>query len=158
MMKVAVDTSALVRLAWREAKTDQLIEAFRGLGRPPLVVSDMVLLEAETAIRAKAFQEKSGLGRGMHAAVNRTMKAALKRLQDMRERGLILKADTDWVEWMRYSRLLTKKWAESHGARTMDILHVAFALSTRCDSLFTCDERQALVAQGEGLEVVTVKG
>lgn len=157
-MKVAVDTSALVRLAWRETRSDQMIEAYRQLGRPPLVVSELVLLEAETAIRAKAFVEKSGLGRGLHASVNRTMKAALMRLQVMRERGMIVQAEADWVEWMRCSRLLAKKWAESHGAGTMDILHVAFAMSTKCGTLFTCDERQALVAQGEGLEVVAVKG
>lgn len=156
-MKVAVDTSALVRLAWRETRSDQVIEAFRRLGRPPLVVSDLVLLEAETAIRAKAFLEKSGLDRRLHASVNRTMKAALTRLQVMRERGMILQLDTDWAEWMRRSRLLAKKWSESHGARTMDILHVAFAMSTECRSLLTCDERQALVAQEEGLEVVAVR-
>lgn len=156
-MKVAVDTSVLVRLAWREARSDQVVEAFRKLERPPLVVSDLVLLEAETAIRAKAFLEKSGLGRRLHASVNRTMKAAQTRLRVMQERGMIVQLDTDWAEWMRCSRQLTKKWAESHGARTMDILHVAFAISTGCRCLVTCDERQALVAQGEGLEVVAVK-
>jgi predicted nucleic acid-binding protein len=153
-MKVAVDSSALVRLAWRDERSDEALDAFRALERPNLIASDLILLEAETAIRAKSFVEKSGLARKFHSAVDQAMRAALSRLRMLQERGIIVRLELEWAEWMSAAQKLACRWAESHGARTMDILHLAFALSTKCDCLFTCDQRQSAMARGEGLKVL----
>jgi predicted nucleic acid-binding protein len=155
-MRVAVDSSALVRLAWREDISAEALDAFRMLDRPSLVVSDLILLEAETAIRAKSFIDKSGLARKFHSTVDQSMKAALSRLRVLQERNIVLRQEIEWANWMSAMQKLPQRWAESHGARTMDILHLAFALVTECKSFFTCDERQAVMARGEGLKVVAV--
>jgi predicted nucleic acid-binding protein len=155
-MKVAVDSSALVRLAWRDDRSHEVLDAFRMLDRPSLVVSDLILLEAETAIRAKSFIEKSGLARKLHSTVDQSMKAALSRLRVLQERGIVVRHELEWQEWISAAQKLARRWAESHGARTMDILHLAFALAKECKSFFTCDDRQAAMALGEGLKVVAV--
>lgn len=155
-MKVAVDTSALVRLAWRETGAEAVVSAYRRLRRPALIVSGLIQLEAVTAIHAKAFIEKSAQPRRLHAAVERARSAALARLASMPGRGLIRHEVTDWDEWLEAAQSLAEKWAESNGARTLDVLHVAFALRTNCDCLLTCDTRQAVMARGEGLRAVEV--
>jgi predicted nucleic acid-binding protein len=153
-MKVAVDSSALIRLAWRDDKSDEVLDAFRTLERASLMVSDLILLEVETAIRAKSFIEKSGLARKFHSTVDLSMKAAFSRLRTLQERGVVVRLEIDWPEWMSAAQKLARRWAESHGARTMDILHLSFALAKKCNGFFTCDERQAVIARGEGLKVV----
>jgi predicted nucleic acid-binding protein len=155
-MKVAVDSSALVRLSWRDENSDEAIDAFRALDSPKLMVSDLILLETETAIRAKSFIEKSGLANKHHSSVDRSMKAALSRLGMLQERGIIVRLEVEWAGWMTVAQKLSRRWAESHGLRTMDILHLAFALVTKCKGLFTCDQRQRTMAQGEGLKVIAV--
>ncbi len=48
-----------------------------------------------------------------------------------------------------------KKHSENIGSRSLDILHVAFALSIKADRFLTHDERQAKLAALAGLKIET---
>jgi len=155
-MKVAIDTSALVCLAWREARSEKVVSAYRAMKRPVLVISDLILLEAATAIRAKAYIEKSGQPIRLHVEIERARDAALGRLKTMLDRSLVRHQALDWAEWLELAERLARTWAEKVGARTLDILHVAFAICTHCTCLITNDSRQASMAAGEGIKAMEV--
>ncbi len=52
------------------------------------------------------------------------------------------------------ARLLISRWTARLGTRTLDILHVAAALTLRADAFHTFDERQRKLAKAAGLRVV----
>ena len=53
----------------------------------------------------------------------------------------------------RFARDLSDRHAETIGCRTLDLLHVAVALSLGVKTFVTFDERQRAVAKLEGLTV-----
>ncbi|MBZ5724606.1 MAG: type II toxin-antitoxin system VapC family toxin [Acidobacteriia bacterium] len=50
-----------------------------------------------------------------------------------------------------HARMLARKHAAVSGTRTLDILHVAAALTLAAESFYTFDRRQAQLARAEGL-------
>jgi predicted nucleic acid-binding protein len=52
------------------------------------------------------------------------------------------------------ARLLVSRWTAKLGTRTLDILHVAAALSLRAEAFHTFDERQRKLAKAAGLRIV----
>ena len=60
----------------------------------------------------------------------------------------------DWSKVLARTEVLSREATEEIGARGMDIVHVAAALSLRCRRFATFDDRQAQLALRAGLEVV----
>ncbi|MDB6033952.1 MAG: hypothetical protein JWM16_4290 [Verrucomicrobiales bacterium] len=84
----------------------------------------------------------------------RERKAALSRLEQQINRGLLLEGTPDWEKAISRARFSSEKHAETTGARTLDILHVAFALELRFEIYLTTDKLQAEVAKAEHLNAV----
>jgi hypothetical protein len=74
----------------------------------------------------------------------------------MLQRGLLLDVAADWEEAVHRARELSQKHTESTGARSLDLLHVAFSLQLNSELFLTTDECQGQVAKAGGLRVVTV--
>ena len=81
------------------------------------------------------------------------MRASLEALDEDILRGRwrtpVYRETTVW----RLARDLSDRYAETIGCRTLDLLHVAVALSLGVNSFVTFDERQRAVARLEGLTV-----
>ena len=155
-MRAYADTSYLVKLLTRERGSDLAVAEYRHLRRPQLFFLPLHILEVENAIRQKAFHLRRSLPSGERAQVAREKTSALARLERMQERGVLVDVAADWDDAMRRARNLSERFTESTGARSFDLLHVAFALELNCELFLTTDDCQARVARAAGLKVVAV--
>ena len=154
-MRAYADSSFLVKLLVREAGSEAAVAAYRRLGLPRLFSVPLHALEVENAIRQKAFHERRSLPAGERARVIREKVAALARLQQMHDRSLLIEVAADWDDAVRHARALSEKHTEATGARSLDLLHVAFAMTLNCEAFLTTDECQGRIAKEARLKVVT---
>ena len=155
-MRTYADTSFIVKLLARETGSEAAVAEYRRLRLPRLFYVPLHALEVENAIRQKAFQQRRALPSGERAQVAREKTAALARLQRMLERNLLVEVAADWDDAVRRARALSETLTESTGARSLDLLHVAFALELNCELFLTTDASQGRIAKEQGLTVVTV--
>jgi predicted nucleic acid-binding protein len=155
-VRAYADSSFLVKLVSREAGTEAAVAEYRRLQLPRLFYLPLHALEVENAIRQRAFHERSSLPAGDRGHVARELISALARLQRMLDRGAFLGVAVNWEEAVGRARALSLSYTEFNGARGFDLLHVAFALELECKMFLTTDRRQALVAKGEKLKVVSI--
>ena len=153
-MRVYADTSFLVRLLAHEPGTAEAVAEYRRLGRPALAFLPLHALEAENAIRARAFHQRHSARSRERWQINREEKAALKRLEHFVTRALLLETAGDWDAACARARDLSRKHTGTTGARSLGLLHLAFALEFRCEVFLSTDECQAKVAPAEGLDVL----
>ncbi len=155
-MRAYADSSFLVKLITRESGTDAAVAEYRRLRLPRLFYVPLHALEVESAVRQRAFHQRKALPSRARAQVSGEKAAALSRLKWMLDRGQFLEVAADWDDVVQHARSLSEKHTESCGARSLDLLHVAFALELECEVFLTTDNRQAQVAKAEGLNVVAV--
>ncbi len=156
-MRVYADTSFVVKLIAREAGTDEAVAQFRRLGRPALPFLPLHALEAENAIRARAFDLRNSVGSRERSQVTRDAAAALHRLSHLSARGALVETSGDWDAACARARSLSLKHTETTGAKSLDLLHLAFAIELECELFLSTDACQARIAAAEGMEVVFVK-
>src|SRR5260221_4926359 len=155
-MRAYADSSFLVKLITRESGTDAAVSEYRRLRLPRLFYVPLHALEVESAVRQRAFHQRKALASRAGARVSGEKAAALSRLKWMLDRGQFLEVAADWDDVVQRAGSLSEKHTESRGARSVDLLHVAFALELECEVFLTTDNRQAQVAKAEGLNVVAV--
>jgi predicted nucleic acid-binding protein len=127
---IYLDTSAVVKLVWREQETDALHGFLAKWPETPLVSSALLLVETR---RAVLRVDPSGLQRA-DLLLTRVGKVGLT--------GAVLEA--------------ASRIPDPH-LRSLDAIHLATALLLRddLDALITYDQRLAAAAGGEGLPVQT---
>ena len=67
--------------------------------------------------------------------------------------GVLHQVPLDWPKTLKHAETLGRRHTENLGARGMDILHVAAALSLRARRFATFDDRQRELAALAGLDV-----
>jgi predicted nucleic acid-binding protein len=155
-VRAYADSSFLVKLLVREPGTEAAVAEYRRLDLPRLFFLPLHALEVENAIRQRAFHQRRALASSQRAQVAREKAAVIARLRGMLERGAFLEVAADWDEAFSRARKLSEIHTERTGARSFDLLHVAFALELECEVFLTADDRQGRVAKAEGLKAVTV--
>jgi predicted nucleic acid-binding protein len=155
-VRVYADTSFLVKLLVRERGTEEATAEYRRLGRPTLAFLPLHALEVENAIRLKTFHEKHSVSSRDRGNVSKHEIAALRRLDHLLSRGALIEAAADWDAACVRARKLSRQHTGTTGARSLDLLHLAFALEFESDILLSTDECQAKIAAAEGLKVVMV--
>lgn len=127
---IYLDTSALVKLIWREPETDALDTFLAKWPRTPLVSSALLLVETR---RAVLRVDRSGLQRA---------DLLLTRVGKVGITNAVLEA--------------ASRIPDPH-LRSLDAIHLATALLLRddLDALITYDQRLVAAATGEGLPVQT---
>ena len=127
---IYLDTSAVVKLIWREQETDALQGFLAKWPRTPLVSSALLLVETR---RAVLRVDPSGLQRA-DLLLTRVGKVGLT--------AAVLEA--------------ASRIPDPH-LRSLDAIHLATALLLRddLDALITYDQRLVAAASGEGLPVQT---
>lgn len=157
-MRVYGDSSFILRLITGEAESPGTIALYRSLGRPSLPFLPLHRLEVCNAVLTRAFYQRRSVSSGDRRHVARERDAALSRLDRLLARRALLDVTTDMEAVMVEASKLSRAHSERLGSRAIDLLHVAAAISLKCELFLTGDDRQARLAQAEGLEVVSAPG
>jgi predicted nucleic acid-binding protein len=155
-LRAYADTSFLVKLISSEEGSEEAVAAYRRLLRPRLFYLPLHALEVENAARQKAFRQRRSLPSGERGHAAREKTAVLSRLKWMLERNQFVEVAADWEDAARRARALSATHTESTGARSLDLLHIAFALELESELFFSTDLCQGRIAKAEGLKLVTI--
>ena len=155
-MRTYADSSFILRLVTGEADSPQTIAAYRRLGSPKLFFLPLHALEVRNAILQRAFHQRRSVSSGERHIVAREREAALARLEHLLARRALLDVTLDMDVVITRAVNLATAHTERLGARAIDLLHVASALTLESELFLTTDARQKHLAKAEGLKVVAV--
>ncbi|HYT59470.1 MAG TPA: hypothetical protein VEL06_04830 [Haliangiales bacterium] len=116
----------------------------------------MHALEVQNAILQRAFHKRRSISSRERQLVARERDAALARLNHLVARRALLDVTLDMDAAITRATNLSAVHTERLGARAIDLLHVAGALTLESEFFLTTDGRQARLAKAEGLKVVSV--
>jgi predicted nucleic acid-binding protein len=155
-VRTYADSSFILRLVTGEADSPQTIAAYRRLGSPKLFFLPLHALEVRNAILQRAFHQRRSSASGQRRHVARERDAALARLEQLVARRALLDVLLDMDVAIARAASLSTAHTERLGARAIDLLHVAGALTLESELFLTTDARQAQLAKAEGLKVLSV--
>lgn len=155
-MRVYADSRLILRSVTGEMGAQRVAAEYRRLGQPSLYYLPLHASEVENGIRQRAFHERRVLPSGQRARIARERDAALARLAGWVKRGALKEMVIDMDLATDRARQLSATQSERVGARAIDLLHVACALSLEIEVFLTSDQRQATLAKTEGLQVTLV--
>jgi predicted nucleic acid-binding protein len=98
----------------------------------------------------KVWLHRQGVPLGLSETAAQTALAAFELAV---EQGLWGVSSSDWDSIFTCAERLAVDHTLRHGARSMDILHIASALRLGASELLTFDENQCSVARAEGMSV-----
>ena len=153
-MRAYADSSFILRLITGEVDSPQAIAEYRRLRAPRLFFLPLHGLEVRNAILQRAFHLRRSLASAERALVPRERDAAFSRLEHLIARGALLEVELDQDAAVRRALKLSDTHTERLGARAIDLLHVACALTLASERFLTTDIRQAQLAKAEGMNVV----
>ena len=141
-----VDTSIIVKLYIKEAYS---LEASNWLKKnnEPIPLTGFHELEFTNALYLKQFRSEINLDE---------RRLILSKFDEHEKKGVFYRPGLDWPEIFFKAMDLSKKHTADIGSRTLDILHVASALSIRAERFLTFDDRQSELASIAGLKIVKI--
>jgi len=154
-VRAYADSSFILRLVTSEAESEFAIAEYRRLDYPGLFFLPLHALEVRNAILQRAFHQRRSTAQGERQAVARERDTALARLQHYLARRALLDVGIDMEVVISRAAKLSATHTERLGARAIDLLHVACALSLESELFLTTDGRQAQLAKAERLKVVS---
>jgi hypothetical protein len=80
----------------------------------------------------------------------------MTKFKEHENKGIFYRPRLDWSKIFNYAVDLSKKHTAMIGARSLDILHLASALSIKSEKFLTVDVRQTEAAKLAGLEIVEI--
>jgi predicted nucleic acid-binding protein len=144
---VYVDTSVIVKLYIRE-EYSRAASVWLKKNNEAIPLTSLHELELIKAIHLKQFRTE---------ITPKETRLIMSRFAEHETGGIYYRPRSDWSEIFSYAIDLSKKHTASIGSRSLDILHVASALSINADRFLTLDERQAKLAILAGLQIETIK-
>jgi len=155
-VRAYADSSFILRLVTGEADSPQTIAEYRRLGSPKLFFLPLHALEVRNAILQRAFHKRRSISSKERQHVARERDSALARLEHLAARRALLEVSLDMDAAITRDADFSTAHTERLGARAIDLLHVAGALTLESELFLTTDARQAQLAKAEGLKVVSV--
>ena len=153
-MRAYADSSFILRLVTGEADSPQAVAEYRRLDSPKLFYLPLHELEVRNAILQRAFHQRRSVASSQRQHVARERDEALARLHHLIARRALLDVTLDLDAAIARAIQLSTAHGERLGARAIDLLHVAAALTLESECFLTTDSRQARLAKAEGLSVV----
>ena len=144
---IYVDTSVIVKLYIKEEYSRDTSNWLRQ-NNEALPLTSFHELELINAIHLKQFRSEITL--------NET-RLIMSRFEEHEKSGIYYRPQLDWSAIFILGIELSKKHSASLGSRSLDILHVASALSISADRLLTLDDRQARLAALAGMKIDNIK-
>jgi predicted nucleic acid-binding protein len=155
-MRIYADTSFLLKLLAQEPDSDLVAAAYRRLGLPPLFFLPLHALEVRNAILQRAFFQRRSVSTQERQHIIRERDTAFARLEHFITRRTFLDVTLDMDAALAQAISLSRAHTERMGARAIDVLHVANALTLESELFLTTDARQANLAKAEGLKVLSI--
>ena len=147
-MSLYYDSGVLVKLYVREDRSDE-VTGFVSRRGQSVAVNRLHELEIRNALRLKRFREEID---DAQLAASLRMIAA-----DFAARRLV-RHDVDWRVIHDEAERLSAVTAAAVGVRTIDVIHIAAALTQMATGLVSFDRRQLAAARMSGLRVVELAG
>jgi predicted nucleic acid-binding protein len=143
---IYVDPSALLKLYLHEPES-RAVSRWRAKVRGPVAVTLFGRVELVNGIGLAAF-------RGL---IPKTAhKAALAALDDDFAKGRCVLADLLWRATLKCADDISRKQTLVLGTRSLDVLHVASALTLKHRYFLTFDVRQGSLARAVGLKLIAL--
>jgi hypothetical protein len=155
-VRAYADSSFILRLVTGETDSPETIAEYRRLNSPKLFYLPLHALEVRNAILQRAFHQRRSISSRERQHVARERDSALARLERLTVRRALLEVTLDMDATLTRAVNLSTAHTERLGARAIDLLHVACALTLESELFLTTDLRQAHLAKAEGLKIVSV--
>ena len=143
---VYVDTSVLVKLYIKEDLSREASNRIKK-NNEAVPLTRFHELEFTNAIQLKQFRSE--------ITEDETLRIMTK-FKEHENKGIFYRPRLDWSKIFNYAVDLSKKHTAMIGARSLDILHLASALSIKSEKFLTVDVRQTEAAKLAGLEIVEI--
>jgi predicted nucleic acid-binding protein len=140
---IYVDTSVIVKLYIREEYSREASNWLRTQDEA-VPLTPFHELELTNAIKLKRFRREMT---GEEAEI------VIKRFSEHERRGVFYRPQIHWANAFALAIDLSTKHTEDIGSRSLDIIHVASALSMKAGGFLTFDERQSKLAIAAGLRI-----
>ena len=139
-----MDTSVIVKLYIREEYSQDTSNWLKK-NDEALPLTSFHELELINAIHLKQFRAEITLDE---------TRLIMSRFEEHEKSGIYYRPQLDWPAVFIHAIDLSKKHSAIIGSRSLDILHVASALSINADRFLTLDDRQNTLAALAGLKIV----
>lgn len=149
MISAYPDTSFLYAIYRAQDNSPQAAAHFMAMPGP-LEVNTLLLFEFRQGVRFQMRLHRQDTNKGYPKAVGTKMLADLK--SDLIS-GAVVIVPGPWPQIHSAAERLSELYTDSHGHRSMDILHVATALELGAKEFLTFDKNQKKLAEAEGLVV-----
>ena len=140
---IYVDTSVIVKLYIRE-KFSRKVSEWVSENNEAIPLTNFHVLEFRNALHLKEFQGEIS---------DEQIQNVMENLDNHQEKGVYYRPQLNWTEILGYAHDLSQRFTALTGARTLDILHVASALSMKVEKFFSLDGRQVKLASLAGLQI-----
>jgi predicted nucleic acid-binding protein len=137
------DSSFLVSLVCNDSNSAGA-GAYMGRTAEPLLFTPLHRIETRNALRNAA-------ARGLITESDR--RGAFRQMDEDLRDGLLVHTPVEWTDVFRRADELSEKHAATGGQRTIDLLHIAFALECGAKIFLSFDNRQRSLAKAAGLKV-----
>ena len=144
---VYVDTSVIVKLYIKEEYSRDMSNWLKE-NDEALPLTSFHELELINAIHLKQFRAEITLDE---------TRLIMTMFEEHEKSGIYYRPQLDWSAIFIHAIDLSKKHSAIVGSRSLDILHVASALSINADRFLTLDDRQTRLAEFAGLKIENVK-
>jgi predicted nucleic acid-binding protein len=141
---VYIDTSVIVKLYAREEHSYN-ISKWIIKNDKAILLTMFHELEITNAIQLKGF--RSDIDADQAAWI-------LSTFENHKKKGVYYHPAINWAETWTTAIDLSRKHTYQLGSRSLDIMHVASAITLKSQHFFTLDERQARLAYAAGLTLV----
>jgi predicted nucleic acid-binding protein len=141
-----VDTSVIVKLYIKEEKS---LEASNLIieNNEAIPLTSLHKLEFTNAINLKQFRAE---------ITTDDVRLIISRFNDHESKGIFFRPLLSWADTFKYAIDLSNNHTQIMGSRSLDILHVALALSIKADRFLSFDDRQSKLASLSGLKIERV--
>ena len=144
---VYVDTSVMVKLYIKEEYSRDTSNWLKE-NNQAIPLTSFHELELINAIHLKRFRTEITLDE---------TRLIMSRFEEHEKSGIYYRPQLDWSAIFIHAIDLSTKHLAGIGARLLDILHVASALSINADRLLTLDDSQTKLAVLAGLKIENIK-
>jgi predicted nucleic acid-binding protein len=140
-----VDTSVIVKLYIKEEHSLDVSNWLKENNEAiPLTLFHE--LEFNNALNLKKFRAE---------ITTEEIRLILRRFTEHQSKGVFYRPQISWTDTFKYAVDLSTRYTGSTGSRSLDILHVASALSIKADMFLTFDKRQSELAALSEIKIET---
>ena len=144
---VYVDTSVIVKLYIKEEYSQDTSNWLKE-NNEAIPLTSFHELELINAIHLKQFRTEITLDES---------RLIMSRFEEHEKSGVYYRPQLDWSAIFIHAIDLSERHSAGIGSRSLDILHVASALSINADRFLTLDDRQTSLAALAGLKIENIK-